>query len=113
MKTSVRAYFSYFHQGVITSASLKVRVIACIAGSDLRSSTGTNLHNIALVTGSDPVREPARARQDLLRLRHPVPAAESWRIPCLMKFLGVRHKQELLGENTGEVEAIIHSLVTT
>ena len=64
MKTSVRACFSYFHQGVITSASLEVRVIACIAGSDLRSSTRTNLHNIALVTGSDPVREPARACQD-------------------------------------------------
>ena len=30
-----------------------------------------------------------------------------------MKFLGVRHKQELLGENRGEVEAIIRSLVTT
>ena len=64
MKTSVRACFSYFHQGVITSASLKVRVIACIAGSDLRSRTGSNLHNIALVTVSDPVREPARACQD-------------------------------------------------
>ena len=113
LKTSVRACFSNFHQGVITSASLEVRVIACIAGSDLRSSTGSTLHNIALVTGSDPVREPARARQELLRLRHPVPAAESWRIPCLMKFLDVRHKQELLGEDTGEVEAIIRSLVTT
>ena len=30
-----------------------------------------------------------------------------------MNFLGVRHKQELLDENTGEVEGIIRSLVTT
>ena len=83
--------------------SLKVRVIACIAGNEMRSSTGSNLRNITIVTGSDPVREPARARKALLESRPPVPAAESGRIPCLMKFVDLRYKQELLGEDTGEV----------
>ena len=43
----------------------------------------------------------------------PVLIMDTWRIPCLLKFLTEQHRLELLGEEMSEVASLILSLVTS
>ena len=99
--------------GVERSTSLEVRALATIAANDVRSTTGTNLSSLIRETGCDPVKDQLKVRETLLDHRCPVPDADAWRIPCLVKYLDLKHRQEVLGSDTSRVEALIHSLVTS
>ena len=113
MRSSVLACFGNFYKGVERSTSLEVRTLATIAAHDVRSTTGTNLSSLIRETGCDPVKDQLKVRETLLEHRCPVPDADAWRIPCLVKYLDLKHRQEVLGSDTSRVEALIHSLVTS
>ena len=102
--------YGNFYHGVRNSAALEVRTLACVAAADVRSATGNNLLNIQKETGFDPKEHRWKARQDY---RRPVPAMDSWRSPCLQKFLAQRYEMNVLGEDVSDVDALILSLVTS
>jgi hypothetical protein len=113
MRSSVLACYGNFYDGVRHSAALEVRTLACVAAADVRSTTGNNLRNLSRETGFDPRENRFKMREVILDYRCPVPAMDTWRIPCLQKYLGVRYRLEVLGEDTSEVDALILSLVTS
>ena len=113
MRSSVLACYGNFFYGVQHSDALEVRTLACVAANDVRSSTGSNLRNLARDTGFDPIENRDKVRETILAYRCPVPATDTWRIPCLKKYLTVRNRMEVLGADTSEVEALILSLVTS
>ena len=113
MRSSVLACYGNFFRGVQQSDALEVRTLACVAASDVRSSTGSNLRNLARETEFDPVENPEKVREAILDYRCPVPVTDTWRILCLKKYLTVRYRLEVLGADTSEVEALILSLVTS
>ena len=55
MRSSVLACYGYFFYGVQHSDAFEVRTLACVAANDVRSSTGSNLRNLARDTGFDPI----------------------------------------------------------
>ena len=100
LRSSVLACYGNFFRGVQQSDALEVRTLACLAASDVRSVTGSNLRNLTAETeGLDP--------------RKDVPEMDAWRIPCLQKYLALRYRLDLQGEDKGVVEDLILSLVTT
>ena len=113
MRSSVLACFGNYFRKILTSPSLEIRIIGNLAGTDVRSNTGNNLHNLAQITGLDPVKEPAAVRRILLESRCKVLPSDAWRIPCLKKYLDMRFSQEFHGEDTSYMEALILSLTTT
>ena len=113
MRSSVLACYGNFFHRVRSSAALELRTIACLAADDVRSTTGSNLRNLARETGCDPVENRHKLRETILASRCPVPAADTWRVPCLKKFLEERYRMEVLGDDTSEVEGLILSLVTS
>ena len=113
LRSSVLACYGNFYHGVRNSAALEVRTLACVAAADVRSATGNNLLNIQKESGFDPKEHRWKARAVILDYRRPVPAMDSWRIPCLQKFLAQRYEMNLLGEYVSFVDALILSLVTS
>ena len=113
MRSSVLACYGNFFHGVRHSDALEVRTIACVAADDIRSTTDSNLKNLARETGCDPVESRHKLRETILAYRCPVPATDTWRVPCLKKFLEARYRMEVHGDDTSEVEALILSLVTS
>ena len=57
MKSSVLACYGNFFHGLQNSDALEVKILACVAVSDVRSTTGSNLINLAHETGMDPRRK--------------------------------------------------------
>ena len=94
------ACFGSFYKGVERSTSLEVRTLATTVAHDVRSTTGTNLSSLI---SCDPVKDQLKVRETLLDHRCPVPDADAWRIPCLVKYLDLKHRQEILGSDTGRV----------
>ena len=113
LRSSVLACYGKFFDGVKNSAALEIRVVAGMAADDVRSTTGHNLRNIWKETDHDPRDVPNKVREVILGYRCPVPVLDTWRIPCLQKFMAERHRLEVLGEETSEVDALILSLVTS
>ena len=113
MRSSVLACYGNFYHGVRNSDALELRMIAWLAADDIRSTAGINLRNLARETGCDPVENRHKLRETILASRCPVPATDTWRVPCLKKFLEERHRMEVHGDDTSEVEALILSLVTS
>ena len=113
LRSSVLACYGNFYHGVRNSAALEVRTLACVAASDVRSTTGNNLLNIQKESGVDPKEHRWKARDVILDYRKPVPDMDTWRIPCLQKFLAQRYNMNVLGEDVSDVDALILSLVTS
>ena len=64
-------------------------------------------------TGYSPRQCIQMTRNVLLSQRSIIPDMDFWRVPCLRKYLDERHRLEISNQDTGEIEGIIHSLVTT
>ena len=52
-------------------------------------------------------------RRVILDSRCPVPAMDTWRIPCLKRYLDMRYRMNVLGNDNSAVDALILSLMTT
>ena len=113
MRSSVLACYGNFFHGLKNSDALELRTLACVAASDIRSTTGSNLRNLYLETSLDPRGNRWKVRETILNQKCPVPEIDRWRIPCLQKFLGLRYELEMRCEDTSEVDSLILSLVTS
>ena len=52
-------------------------------------------------------------RRVILDSKCPVPDMDNWRIPCLKRYLSMRYRMNVVGEDSSAVDALILSLVTT
>ena len=104
------ACYGNFYAGVRFSAAIEVRTLACVAAADVRRTMGSNLNT---ETGVDPRENPSEMRRVIIDSRCPVPAMDTWRIPCLKKYLSMRYRMNVVGEDSSAVDALILSLVTT
>ena len=76
MRSSVLACYGKFYQSVRHSPALEIRAIACIAATDVRSTTGANLMNLTREYGN-PVGNVSMVRQNILDERCLVPDMDS------------------------------------
>ena len=113
LRSSVLACYGNFFHGVRNSVALEIRALACISAGDRRSTTGMNLCYIYEEAELDPQQCRQQVRGAILLKKCPVPIMDTWRIPCLQKFLTEQHRLEMLGEETSEVAFLILSLVTS
>ena len=113
MRASVLACYGNFYHGVSHSTALEVRTLACLAAADVRSVIGSNLRNLTAETGLDPRKDVLKLRKAILDSKCPVPEMDTWRIPFLKKYLALRYRMDLQGEDKGVVEDLILFLVTT
>ena len=113
MRSSVLACYGNLYHGVSHRTALEVRTLACLAAADVRSVTGSNLRNLTIETGLDPRKDVVKVRKAILDSKCPVPEMDTWRIPCLQKYLALRYRLDLQGEDKSVVEDLILSLVTT
>ena len=95
------------------STALEGRTFACRVAADVRSVTGSNLRNLSVETGLDPRKDVPKMKKAILDSKCPVPEMDTWRIPCLQKYLALRYKLDLQGEDISVVEDLILSLVTS
>ena len=111
---STPACFWKFYQGVKTSKSLEVRVVANLASVDIRSSTGSNLSGIKRECKEDIDGKPvARVKPLILGVRSSVPDIDSWRLGCLKKYLEMRYQLLARLEDTTYIDSIIDSLCSS
>ena len=87
--------------------------MACLAAIDVRSTTGSNLHNITREFGTDPREDITKCKQRIINSRAPVPDVDKWRIPCLANYLDERYSLIIENKDTNEIDALILSLVTS
>ena len=113
MRSSVLACYGNFYAGVRFSDAIEVRTLACVAAADVRSTTGSNLRNLTIESGVDPRENPSEMRRVILDSKCPVPDMDTWRIPCLKRYLSMRYRMNVVGEDSSAVDALILSLVTT
>ena len=113
MRSSVLACYGNFYAGVRHSAATEVRTLACVAAADVRSTTGSNIRNLTIESGVDPRENPSAMRRAILDTKCPVTAKDILRIPCLKKYLTMRYRMNVLGEDSSAVDALILSLVTS
>jgi hypothetical protein len=98
-----------FFRGLLDSRSPEVALVANLAGRDMSSTTGRNLHLIRQETKLNPwVASPTCVK---LNLSHStVPAGDEWRLPVLQSYLQKRYQMELQLVDTKEINKLIDSL---
>ena len=114
VRASVMARYVKFYEGVRSSSSVEVSVVANLAAADIRSMTGNNLFNLKKEANMNITRENmGKAREVLLNTRTPVPRQDSWRIGCLKKFLAQKFQLEARQQSTEVVQDLIDSLCSS
>ena len=111
IRSSVLARFCKFFVSLRSSSSLALRVMATISANDIRSVTGSNLFNIEKETQLDPRRDKmSKVKTTILSSIADVPRQDSWRVPCLKKFLAQKYLLVAQHQDTDEIDKLIQSL---
>ena len=114
MRSSTLACFWKFYQGVKTSKSLEVRLVANLASVDIGSPTGSNLAGIKRECKEDVDGKPvATVKHLILEVKTRVPDNDKWRLGCLKKYLELRYQQLARLEDTSYIDSIIDSLCSS
>ena len=93
---------------------MEVRVVANIAGADIRSITGSNVYNIEKETGLKLIVDNlGKLRKNLLSMKTEVPNQDTWRIGCLRKFLSEKYEMKAKLQDTEQLQNLIDSLCTS
>ena len=78
---------------------------------DVRTVTGSNLNMLLWETGMSPLGSSLSKMKTALSTRlAPIPEVEKWRVGYLGKLLQARGEAHYLGEETGQVTALIDCL---
>ena len=82
-RVDILARFAGFFQSLRKSPSYEVAVLACLAGRDIRTTTGKNLKLLEELSGLDPwVFGSGRMKQELVKVETgDVPEKNLWRVP--------------------------------
>lgn len=113
VKTELMARFLKFHDNLLSSQSLEVKVLVSIVKQDVRSVTAKNMALIARQCGKvtcDKI-SPSHVRQ-LVRLA-PIPENQEWRGPLLLRLLQERRDLKVDLQNTEELSEVIDSLCSS
>ena len=114
VRACVLARYCKFLFSLRSSPSMEVRVVANLAGADIRSITGSNVHNIEMEAGQKLNEDNlGKLRQTLLNTKTEVPSKDTWRIACLRKFLSERYEMKSKCQDTEPVQILIDSLCTS
>ena len=114
VRACVLARYCKFLFSLRSSPSMEVRVVANLAGADIRSITGSNVHNIEMEAGQKLNEDNlGKLRQTLLNTKTEVPSKDTWRIACLRKFLSERYEMKSKCQETEQVQILIDSLCTS
>ena len=79
---------------------ISVKTSCCLMS---KSMTGSNLRNLRVETGLDPRKDVPKMKKAILDSKCPVPEMDTWRNPCLQKYLALRYTLELQGEDKSVV----------
>ena len=111
VKQQLCGRFVNFFQGLLTSLSPEVQVVAAMVSRCARSTTGKNLLSMERETCLDPWR--ARAWQIRANVkRAEAPSTEGWRLQYLSKLLMARKELELNCQDPEEIN-LINSLCSS
>ena len=115
LKASLLSCFWSFYESVSLSNSTEVRLVATLAGHDVRSTTGSNIFGIRQMCQLDAMTpvSPALVKQKLLAIRTPIPEHDTWRFSCLKNYLEKRYQLESDMLDTSEVDALIASICSS
>ena len=103
-----------FYRSLLKSRSMEVSLVASVARRDRSSTTGINLAKIQAETGLNPFSTSPRAIRQAFEDREvPVPPADLWRIPFLVKLLNQRKDMEVNCVNTDRINEVINGLCST
>ena len=114
-RADILGRYPKFFQGLRSSASYEVRVLANLTARDLRTTTGKNLRAVRVASGLDPWTDSyAKIKDAIIRNEQVEVAAEDqWRIPYLKKLLVLMQdlKAMAMDEAQEELKELIDSLV--
>ena len=96
IRSSVLARFCKFFVSLRISSSLALRVMANISANDIRSVTRNNLLM-------------SKVKITILGIRAAVSRQDSWRVPCLKKFLAQKYVLVGQHQDTDEIDKLIES----
>ena len=116
MRSRTLACYWKFFQSVKKSSSLEVRVVACLASGDIRSTTGSNLFGIRKLCNIGTMSTPSNSAVKgmlLQGVKSSVPEQDSWRIGCLRKYLEERYQLQSALLDTSEVDSLIDSICSS
>ena len=116
VRASLLACYWKFAECVRTSASLEVRVVACLASGDIRSTTGSNSFGIRKLCNIGTMSTPSNSAVKgmlLQGVKSSVPDLDSWRIGCLRKYLDERYQLQAALQSTSEVDSLIDSICSS
>ena len=114
VEVDILARFAGFFVGLRKSPCYEVRVLANLAGRDMRTTTGRNLNLLRELSGLDPwVFGGARIKEELVKVEEVAVAdADQWRLIYLRKLLEQRQIIHYEGDKAGEesMSELINSL---
>jgi hypothetical protein len=110
-KNILSQYVGFLHR-LGGSVSSEARLMSRIAGSDIRSMTGKNCHNLEQEFGLDPWVAPSGAFKQKYKY-YEVPAVDKWRLPLLESLLTERYDMQVCGEETVDITGLIESLCSS
>ena len=105
-KVDILTRYAGFFQSLRKSPCHEVRVMAGLAGRDLRTTTGANLRLLKDLSGLDPwVVGSSRLKEALVKKEScEVPPLDQWRIPYLCSLLERRQVLHYQGDKEEEEE---------
>ena len=92
------------------SPSVEVAILCGVVAGDVRTTTGSNLNMLLWETGLSPQGSHGKVKTALSMRLAPIPEVERWRVGYLGKLLQARGEAFYLGEETGQVTALIDCL---
>ena len=111
-RTLVRRYLS-FVKAVANSTKKPLRMLLEISRRDVRTTTGSNLRRIMLLTGKGTVEDLEVKDANSLHY-HKVPACEEWRLNLLKELIDIKNEEiDVPGIDMYQLDQIINYVCTT
>ena len=109
LRSCVLARFCKFIESVQNSKSMEVSLAASLSVGDMKPATGSNCAGIRkqfkVQNGSMLL-----IRGQILDAKRLIPAQDTWRHKCLMKYLEQKYQLQAALEDTEEIDQLIESL---
>ena len=113
IKCAILQRFIGFTKKLSTSRKKVIRNTYNLIGNDCRSTTGSNMRNIMLESGADPLK-PIAKTDVAKKAFKPIPTSEEWRIELIKDLIRVRDgSMSPIGWNHVEIQDTLTYLCTT
>ena len=112
VRESILTQYVGFIQRLEKSVSTEVRLMRRIAGADIRSTTGKNVHNLMKEFKLDPWVTPSSVFKRKYKY-YDLPEADQWRLPLLQSLMKERYEMSASGDETEDITGLIESLCSS